>query len=107
MIESWLIERNLIACVNAMICVVCIVILACRLNSMSEMTRFSVRAAHALGLAAMVGSGARPLIGEWPGYASLLVAVYILAELWSSRRAWRGPRGDEPPVSASNLMQLR
>lgn len=95
-------ETYLIALTNAAICVAVIVILLCRLNAMggSLRVRFAVRVAHALGVGAMMCSMLRPMINEWPGYASLLVDAYVLMELWSSRSAWRGIDGDHPPDSA-------
>lgn len=97
-------ELYAIAMVNALLCAVCIVILLCRLNAMGGHQRVKriVVASHAIGVGAMFCSMFRPFIGEWPGYASLLVGVYILWELWSSRDAWRSQYGcDMPPESAT------
>jgi hypothetical protein len=96
-----MIEQHLIALANAALCTASIVILLCRLNAMGKNVRFAVQLAHGLGVGAMAGSALRPLIHEWPGYASLLVGVYVLAELLASRAAWRSVHGDEPPPSAT------
>ncbi len=94
-------EQHLIALANAALCSVSAVILLCRLNAMGDNVRISVQISHALGVGAMFGSALRPWIHEWPGYASLLVSAYVLAELLASRTAWRSNRGDEPPPSAT------
>jgi len=92
-------ELYLIALANAAFCITCIVILVCRLNAMGgKNIKMSVKVAHAVGVGAMVCSMFRPMINEWPGYASLLVDIYVLAELWASGSAWRG---DKPPLSAT------
>lgn len=93
-------ELYLIALANAVFCVVCIVILVCRLNAMGGdlRVRLSVKIAHAVGVGAMFCSMLRPMINEWPGYADLFVDIYVLAELWASGSAWRG---DKPPLSAT------
>ncbi len=91
-------ELYLIALVNAGACITAIIIIACRLNAMTGKVRvrWEVKCAHAIGMGAMFCSMLRPFIHEWPGYASLMVDAYILAELWASRHAWHG---DRPPES--------
>ena len=92
-------ELYLIALANAAFCITCIVILVYRLNAMGgKSIKMSVKIAHAVGVGATFCSMLRPMINEWPGYASLLVDIYVLAELWASRSAWRG---DKPPLSAT------
>lgn len=99
--------EQVIAVINLMFCAVSGVILLCRLNSMTCDTKIEVRIAHVLGIGAMVFSVLRPYVGEWPGYASLMIAAYVLAELWASRGAWRGQHGDTPPESATVPAELR
>lgn len=100
-------ETYLIALVNAAFCVAIIVILLCRLNAMggSIRVKLAVRVAHAIGVGAMMCSMLRPMINEWPGYASLLVDTYVLMELWASRSAWHGIDGDQPPDSAITSLE--
>ncbi len=93
-------EQHLIALVNAIACAISWFIMVCRLNSMRHMPkgRFWVRAEYAVGVGAMIASAFRPLINEWPGYASLCVAAYVLVALIASGKAWRG---DKPPANAT------
>lgn len=91
-------EHYLIALANLAMCVASTVILLCRLNAMGRNVRRLVVIEHAVGVGAMVLSACRPLIGEWPGYASLGVAFYVLVLLLASAPAWKG---DEPPGAAT------
>lgn len=91
-------ELYLIALANLAMCAVSVVILICRLNAMGDNVRRIVVAEYAVGVGAMVVSALRPLIGEWPGYASLLVAFFVLVQLIASAPAWKG---DVPPDVAT------
>lgn len=101
-------EVYLIALANAVICGICWFICICRLNSMRSRprVRYIVRLEYALGVGAMLLSAGRPLIGEWPGYASLGVSLYVLLALIASGPAWRGDDGDEPPEVATEPASL-
>lgn len=98
-------ELHLIAVANALMCGCSWFICICRLNSMrsNPRVRFIVRLEYALGVAAMMLSAVRPLLGEWPGYASLGVAAYVLVALLASGPAWRN---DEPPEVATDAAPL-
>ena len=99
-------ELYLIALANVVLCGASAFICICRLNAMqrgARPVRWAVRMEYALGVGAMVASAGRPLIGEWPGYASLCVASYVLWALLASGRAWQG---DEPPDAATDSMPL-
>lgn len=101
MMEFYLIERSMFALGNVILCIVALVIIVCRLNSMTRQTRFVVKLAHAAGVGAMVYSATSFSLNDWPSGARIGLMVYILCELWASRYAWRSPRGDEPPPSAT------
>lgn len=99
-------EAYLIALANLAMCMVSTFICICRLNSMQRRVRrvrWVVRAEYSVGVGAMLASGFRPLIGEWPGYASLVVAAYVLLALIASSRAWHG---DRPPEIATDHVPL-
>lgn len=98
-------ELHLIALANAVLCAICWFIMVCRLNAMwrNPRVRFFVRAEYAVGVGAMIASAGRPLIGEWPGYASLCVVVYVLLALLASGKAWRD---DTPPDVATDRAPL-
>ena len=96
-------EHYLIALANLAMCVTSIVILLCRLNAMGGNVRRLVVVEYAVGVGAMVLSACRPLIGEWPGYASLAVAGYVLVQLLASAPAWKG---DKPPEAATSPAPL-
>lgn len=91
-------ELYLIALANLAMCVTSVVILLCRLNAMGRNVRRIVVVEYAVGVGAMVLSALRPLIGEWPGYASLGVATFVLVQLLASAPAWKG---DVPPDVAT------
>jgi len=88
----------LIALANLAICVTCIIVMLCRLNTMGRNVRRMVVVEYAVGVGAMVLSAFRPMIGEWPGYASLGVAVFVLIQLIASAPGWRG---GTPPITAT------
>jgi hypothetical protein len=99
-------EIYLIALMNLVLCTASGFVCICRLNAMerrSRRVRWSVQAEYAIGLGAMIASAGRPLIGEWPGYASLCVSVYVLWALLASRRAWRGDRAPDVATDRSPL----
>lgn len=89
-------ELLLIALTNFVLCVISWFICVCRLNTMRKEStiRMSVKMEYAIGAAAMIFSAGRPLIGEWPGYASLVVGSAYLWSLLASSPAWRN---DTPP----------
>lgn len=91
-------ELYLIALANLVLCGISVVILLCRLNAMGRNVRRIIVVEYAVGVGAMVLSALRPLIGEWPGYASLGVAVFVLVQLIASAPAWKG---DTPPDVAT------
>lgn len=91
-------ELYLIALANLVICVPSAFIMLCRLNAMGDNVRRLVVVEYAVGVGAMVLSACRPLIGEWPGYASLGVAVFVLLQLIASAQGWKG---DRPPAAAT------
>lgn len=91
-------EIYLIALVNFVLCLPSVVIMLCRLNAMGKNVRRIVVVEYAVGVGAMVVSACRPMIGEWPGYASLLVAFFVLLQLVASAPAWKG---DKPPDVAT------
>lgn len=101
MMEFYLIERSMFALGNMMLCTVALVIIICRLNSMTRHTRLVVKLAHAVGAGAMVYSAASFSLNDWPSGARIGIMIYILCELWASRHAWRSARGDSPPPSAT------
>lgn len=96
-------ELYLIALANLVMCVASVVILLCRLNAMGGNVRRIVVVEYAIGVGAMVLSALRPLLGEWPGYASLGVAVFVLVQLIASAPAWKG---DTPPDVATSPAPL-
>ena len=96
-------ELHLIALANFCLCAVSTVILLCRLNGMGSDVRRIVAVEYAVGVGAMVFSAGRPLIGEWPGYASLGVAAFVLLQLVASAPAWRN---DNPPDVATDHAPL-
>lgn len=91
-------EVYLIALANFALCLASVVIMLCRLNAMGSNVRRIVVVEYAVGVGAMVLSACRPLIGEWPGYASLAVAGFVLMQLIASAPAWKG---DTPPEVAT------
>jgi hypothetical protein len=91
-------EVYLIALANLAMCLSSVVIMLCRLNAMGSNVRRIVVVEYAVGVGAMFVSALRPLIGEWPGYASLAVAFFVLVQLIASAPAWRG---DTPPDIAT------
>jgi hypothetical protein len=91
-------ELYLIALANLAMCLSSVVIMLCRLNAMGSNVRRVVVVEYAVGVGAMFVSALRPLIGEWPGYASLAVACFVLVQLIASAPAWRG---DTPPDIAT------
>lgn len=91
-------ELYLIALANLAMCLASVVILLCRLNAMGSNVRRIIVVEYAVGVGAMVLSALRPLIGEWPGYASLGVAFFVLVQLIASAPAWKG---DTPPDVAT------
>ena len=96
-------EIYLIALANLAMCLTSVVIMLCRLNAMGSNVRRIVVVEYAIGVGAMVLSALRPLIGEWPGYASLGVAAFVLVQLMASAPAWRG---DVPPDVATQPAPL-
>lgn len=88
----------LIAMLNLVLSVPSIIICICRLNTMGRDTLMRVKLEYALSVGVLVFSSLRPLIGEWPGYATLATTTLILVMLLSSSNAWRG---DKPPPSAT------
>jgi len=96
-------ELYLIALANFALCVASTVIMLCRLNGMGKDVRRIVVLEYAFGVGAMVFSAFRPLIGEWPGYASLGVAIFVLLQLIASAPAWMG---DKPPAVATDHAPL-
>lgn len=96
--------QHLIAFINFCLCVPSFVICICRLNAMDSKTvLWRVQAEYALGAGALFFSAFRPLIGEWPGYASLLMAAYVLWMLIASGHAWKN---DKPPEVATDHSPL-
>lgn len=91
-------ELYLIALANFAACFASLIILLCRLNAMEQNIRRIVVVEYAVGVGAMLVSALRPLIGEWPGYASLCVAAFVLVQLIASAPAWKG---DTPPDVAT------
>jgi hypothetical protein len=65
---------------------------------MGRDTLMRVKLEYALGVGVLVFSSLRPLINEWPGYATLATTILILVMLLSSSNAWRG---DKPPATAT------
>lgn len=98
-------EQYLFAFANLVLCAPSFFICICRLNAMQrKKTRVLVQIEYAFGAAVLLLSALRPLINEWPGYASLAMATYVLVSMVASRHAWRN---DTPPVSASIRADLR
>jgi len=93
----------MIAMLNLLLSVPSIVICICRLNTMSRDTLMRVKLEYALGVGVLLFSSLRPMIDEWPGYATLATTTYILVILLSSSNAWRG---DKPPHTATDHAQL-
>lgn len=96
-------ELHLIAVANLALCLASAFICLCRLNGMDKHTRLSVVIEYALGMGALLFSAGRPLIGEWPGYASLAMGAYVLYLLLASAPAWKG---DKPPAIATDHAPL-
>lgn len=96
-------ELYLIALCNLALCLASVIIMLCRLNAMGVDIRRIVVIEYAVGVGAMVLSACRPLINEWPGYASLAVAFFVLVQLIASAPAWRG---DKPPTIATRPAPL-
>lgn len=94
---------HLLAMLNLLLSVPSIIICICRLNTMGRDTLMRVKLEYALGVGVLVFSSLRPLIGEWPGYATLATTTLILVMLLSSSNAWRG---DQPPPSATDRAPL-
>lgn len=100
-------EYYVIALVNLALSLAAHVICICRLNAMQPGVRWIVRAEYAFGAAALLVSAFRPLIGEWPGYASLGVAAYVLWALIASSAAWHGDRAPESATDNAPLEMKR
>lgn len=92
-----------LAMLNLLLSVPSIIICICRLNTMGRDTLMRVKFEYALGVGVLVFSSLRPLINEWPGYATLATTTLILVMLLSSSNAWRG---DKPPPSATGPAPL-
>lgn len=106
-----MIENHVIAFLNACMCGTSGIIFLCRLNAMrrgERKVRFLVQAEYAVGVGAMFASGLSPWWYETPGYATLIVAFYILVQLIASTPAWRPVRGaqERPPESATTPAPL-
>lgn len=96
--------QHLIALANFFLCMPSMFICVCRLNAMdSDTVLWRVQAEYALGAGALFFSAFSPLIGEWPGYASLLTAAYVLSMLLASGHAWKN---DKPPEVATDHSPL-
>jgi hypothetical protein len=93
----------LLAMLNLVLSVPSIVICICRLNTMGHDTLMRVKFEYAFGVGVLVFSALRPLIDEWPGYATIGTTLLILVNLASSSNAWRG---DTPPPSATGPAPL-
>lgn len=94
----------LLAMANFALCMPSMFICICRLNAMTKSVLLRVRIEYAVGAGALFCSAFRPLIGEWPGYASVGMAVYVLVMLVASSHAWRH---DSTPPVASQVGDLR
>ena len=98
-------ELYLIALANLILCTISGVIMLCRLNAMGRNVRRVVAIEYAVGVGAMVLSALRPMIHEWPGYASLGVAVFVLMQLLASAKAWKGDRTPEVATAPAPLYE--
>lgn len=96
-------ELHLIAMANLALCMASAFICLCRLNGMDEHTRLAVVIEYALAMGVLMFSAGRPLIGEWPGYASLGMGALVLYMLLASAPAWKG---DTPPDVATDHAPL-
>ena len=96
-------ELHLIAMANLALCLASAFICLCRLNGMGDDTRRLVVFEYAFGMGALLFSAGRPLIGEWPGYASLAMGAFVLFQLLASAPAWKG---DTPPDVATDHAPL-
>lgn len=94
-------EQYALAALNFLLCGVGGVICICRLNAMSGNylpVRRVVKMEYRIWVAALAFSAFRPWIGEWPGYATIVVDIGILWSMLASNKAWAG---DAPPASAT------
>lgn len=95
-------ETYILAFVNLVLCAVAVVIGTCRLNAMdpAAKVRWPVVCEYAIGNGVMIFSAGRPFIGEWPGYATIGVAVWVIWQMAASAPAWRNnttpPSATEP-----------
>lgn len=104
-------EQHIINLVNTGLCIACIFVFICRINTMTgrreadgeRVTRAWVQIEYAVGVGAMVASMFRPWWGEYPGYASLVVHFYILVHIVASAPAWQSRGHDEQPFVATKV----
>lgn len=97
-------DNHLLAMLNLVLSVPSIIICICRLNTMDRKTTLMrVKLEYASAVGVLIFSMLRPLIGEWPGYATLATTTLILVMLLTSSNAWRG---DKPPPSATDRAPL-
>lgn len=95
-----------IAALNFLLCGVCGVICVCRLNAMNSSfwpVRQFVKLEYKVWIGALTFSAYSPWIGEWPGYASIVVDISILVALLASSRDWAN---DTPPTTATDFSTL-
>lgn len=65
--------------------------------------RRAVKLEYTIWIGALTFSAFRPWIGEWPGYATIVIDVGILSSLLASRKDWEN---DVPPSTATDFSTL-
>jgi hypothetical protein len=96
----------LMALVNLAVCLGIVAICGCRVAITSKATtRRLTRAAYTALLVAAVASAGSPLVGDWPGWSVIFLAVGVLLHLMAGVRAWRSglplfDRSDAAPLDA-------